>query len=526
MKGVERMAQDRNIPLYKAGNFYTEEPFFQDLIRRYLPEGEFAWAEKWLAEMGRISAQEFSPRALVSDRNRPQHIPYDPSGLRIDKIEYDESYLAIARRVYEFGIVGLGHSPEFVQQGKSYTALLKFGVGYLFSQAGSVLYCPICMTDGTLQVLKRHGSKELQEKWVPRITSLEYESFYDGAMYLTEVQGGSDVGANSCIARLEDGEWRLYGEKWFCSNIGSRSALVLARPEDAAEGTRGLGLFLLPRDLENGERNRIRVDRVKNKLGTCEMATAEITLEGALAFPVGDLKKGFSYMTDMLNLSRIYNSVWSIGLMRRAFLEADHYAKGRKAFGKAIAEYPLVASTLKTMESDAQKATAFVFETLNFMDRLERDKGGADDEAMLRLLTPVLKFFTAEKAIEAGHRAIEILGGNGCVEDFPVAKLLRDAQILAIWEGTANVLSLDLLRVLKKTEAGEVFFGYASKKISALKDSTRQEHFRRESKQLREKIQDLLAGKDGHGGELACRETAWALALFFQDLVYEGLTKH
>lgn len=517
------MAQERNIPLYQPRDFYEEEPFFQNLMRRYLPEAEYAWAQEYLSGMGRLSAREFSPRVLPSDRRRPQHIPYDPAGKRIDKIEYDESYLAIARQAYEFGIIGLGHSPEFIKQGRVYTTLLKFGVGYLFSQAGSVLYCPICMTDGTLQVLKRHGSKELQEKWIPRLTRMDYEAMYDGAMYLTEVQGGSDVGANSCRARLEDGEWRLYGEKWFCSNIGSRTALVLARPEGAPEGTRGLGLFLLPRDLESGERNRIRVDRVKNKLGTCEMATAEITLEGALAYPVGDLAKGFSYMTDMLNLSRIYNAVWSIGLMRRAFLEAQHYARGRLAFGKPIAEYPLVARTLQLMESDAQQATALVFETLNFMDHLERGQGGPKDEAMLRLLTPVIKFFTAEKAIEAGHRAIEIFGGNGCVEDFPVAKLLRDAQILAIWEGTANVLSLDLLRVLKKSDAGEVFFEDAAQKIAALKNPQRQELFRRESKQLRDKIRALLAGEDGCGGELACRDVAWDLALFAQELYRAAL---
>jgi len=517
------MNGNRNIPYYQPADFFEEEPYFQNLMRHYLPAEEWEWARGYLSRMGRLSASEFSPLVLTTDRNRPQHLPYDPSGKRIDKIEYDASYLSIAKKIYEFGMVGLGHSAEFLQQKKTYSPLLKFGLGYLFSQAGSVLYCPICMTDGTLQVLKRHGSQELQEKWIPRITSMDYAAMYDGAMYLTEVQGGSDVGANTCRAQLKDGQWRLSGEKWFCSNIGSKTALVLARPEGAPEGTRGLGLFLLPRDLENGERNKIRVDRVKNKLGTCEMATAEITLEDALAFPVGELDKGFSYMTGMLNLSRIYNAVWSIGLMRRAFLEARHYARGRLAFGKTIAEYPLVASTLQKMESDTEQATALVFETLNFMDKLERGVGEAKDEVLLRLLTPVIKLFTAEKAVEAGHRAIEIFGGNGCIEDFPVAKLLRDAQILAIWEGTANVLSLDLLRVLKKTEAGDLFFDYAARKISELRDAAKQEHFRREAKHLRESVQALLAGKDGHDGELACRDVAWALAIFFQGLVREGI---
>ncbi|MFO1463547.1 MAG: acyl-CoA dehydrogenase family protein [bacterium] len=518
------MNQDRNLPYYQPEDFYAEEPFFQKLMQHYLPAQEFAYAQEYLAKMGKLSAREFSPLVLTTDLQRPRHIPYDPCGRRIDKIEYDQSYLTIARKAYEFGIIGLGHAPEFLSQGRRYGPLLKFGVGYLFSQAGSVLYCPICMTDGTLQVLQRHGSRELKEKWIPRLTSLDYQTMYDGAMYLTEVQGGSDVGANSCRAKLENGEWRLYGEKWFCSNIGSRTSLVLARPEGAPEGTRGLGLFLLPRNLESGERNKIRVDRVKNKLGTCEMATGEITLEGALAYPVGELERGFSYMTDMLNLSRVYNSVWSIGLMRRAFLEARHYARGRRAFGKAIAEYPLVARTLRQMELDTERATALVFETLNFMDKLEAGRGDAKDETLLRLLTPVIKFFTAEQAITAGHRAIEIFGGNGCVEDFPVAKLLRDAQILAIWEGTANVLSLDFLRVLKKSEAGDLCLEFAAQKIAGLQEPARQEHFRREAKRMRESLHALVSGKDGHSGELACRDTAWELALFLQQLIQEGLS--
>lgn len=517
------MSAHRNIPLYRPENYYSEDPFFQKVLRRHLPESEFGWSEKYCRDMGRLSA-EMTPLVPLTDLHRPEHVAYDPAGKRVDRIDYDRSYLEIARKTYGFGIIGLGHSPEFLREKRSYSPLLKFGLGYLFSQAGSVLYCPICMTDGTLQLLKKHASPEMKAKWIPRLTEMDWEKFYDGAMYLTEVQGGSDVGANTCEAKLENGEWRLYGEKWFCSNIGSKTAMVLARPEGAPAGTKGLGLFLLPRELENGERNKILVNRVKNKLGTCEMATAEIELQGALAYPVGELSQGFAYMTGMLNLSRIYNAIWSVGLMRRAFLEARNYAAGREAFGKTILQYPLVAATIEAMERDTEKAVALTFDVLKHFDRVERGEGNAEDEALLRLMTPVIKLFTAEKSIEAAHRGIEILGGNGCVEDFPLAKILRDSQILAIWEGTANVLSLDLLRVLRKGESGEVFLKRSAARLEKIPAGPKREELARTLSGLDTQFKQLLAGADGHGGQLACRETIWNIALFAQELAHLELT--
>lgn len=511
------MAQARNIPIYRPRNYWEEDPLFQKLIRRLLPPPEWAWAEAYFQKMGGLSAQTITPQAAAADRSRPRHIPYDTQGNRIDQIEYDESYLSMARATYSFGIIGLGQSPDFQKPGRCYGPLLKFGLGYLFSQSGSVLYCPICMTDGTLQVLRKHASPQMQSQWIPRLTQMDFDSFYDGAMYLTEVQGGSDVGANTCLARQVNGEWRLFGEKWFCSNVGSRTSLVLARPEGAAEGTAGLGLFLVPRDLEGGGRNAIFVRRIKEKLGTCEMATGEVEFQGALAYPVGDLRRGFFYMTDMLNLSRLYNAVWSVGLMRRGLLEARHYAEGRMAFGRAIAEYPLVNHTLEKMESAWRKALAFLFEVVSVMDRMERGQGSEGDSGLLRLYTPILKYFTAERAIESSHQAIEILAGNGCIEDFPTAKLLRDAQILAIWEGTANVLSLDLLRLLKKGGDAQEILRPWEAQIGEL-PLDRQAAFREALAGIRRETLEVLNGADGCGGELACRPLADHFAQFFQDL--------
>jgi len=255
------------IPFYVPQNFFTEDPYFGKRIRSYFPKEEWAWVEGYLERMGALSAQKISPLVLDSDRNPPQLVTFDPLGKRVDRVQYHESYREIARQTYEFGILGLGHSPEFQEKKRYFSPMMKFGLGYLFSQSGSVLYCPICMTDGTLKLLERYGDEKLKADWIPRITSMDYETFADGGMYLTEAQGGSDVGANSTIARQSDGEWRLYGKKWFCSNAGSTTAMVLARPEGAPPGTRGLGLFLLPRELPGGELNGVHIDRIKPKLG-------------------------------------------------------------------------------------------------------------------------------------------------------------------------------------------------------------------------------------------------------------------
>ena len=510
------------LPIYRPENFYREDPYFAQLMEGYLPPGEFAWAREYFSAMGKLAAQKISPLVLPSDQNPPILQNFDGQGNRIDQIQLHESYREIARLSIESGLIGWGYSPEFKQNNRRYGPLLKFGLGYLYSQAGSVYYCPICMTDGTLQLIAGHGSEELKKKWVPRLTNMDFAKFSDGGMYLTEIQGGSDVGANTCRAYQENGQWRVSGKKWFCSNAGSQTAMVLARPEDAPAGTAGLGLFLVPLHLENGTRNGIYIDRLKPKLGTCEMPTAEITLEGAIGFPVGKLSEGFAYMTEMLNLSRSYNAVWSIGLMQRAYLEARYYAEHRQAFGRPIQLYPLVAKTILEMKQDSERALGLVLETIHYWDRMERGHGSKEDEILLRLLTPVIKFYTAEKCMEAAHRAIEIFGGNGCVEDFPIAKILRDSQILAIWEGTANILSLDILRVMKKNQAQQVFLKVYGDKVEKLTQGERKSLLQERLKKLEDSFSTVDQGRDGVGGQRDCRALGVELANFIEDFAWKS----
>jgi alkylation response protein AidB-like acyl-CoA dehydrogenase len=337
----------------------------------------------------------------------------------------------------------------------------------MFAQAESGLYCPICMTDGVARVLLKFGSDEVKQQFFPRLTAQNVETLYQGAMFLTEKQGGSDVGANTTKAVKDSSGWKLYGDKWFCSNAGAEMILALARPEGAPEGTRGLGLFLVPKYLENGERNSYTINRLKDKLGVRSMPTGEITLNGAIAYPIGDVERGFHYMAEMINLSRLYNSVASIAIVRRAVYEAVSYAKSRTAFGKQIIDFPLMQHVLADMIVESRAAFHFVFEAIRLLDLIDSGVATPDDEKQLRLMTPLAKYYTAKLAVWAASESMEVLGGNGYIEEFVTARLLRDAQVLPIWEGATNILVLDAIRAMTKEESHKPLLASVERRLES-----------------------------------------------------------
>lgn len=440
-------------------NFYEAEPAFQDLMKEVLGPETFAWAEPLLKDMGRMAAQTLPPLSEDAENNPPFLIQYDPLGNRIDEVKIHPSYHEMIKLAYGAGLGGMFYDQDLRKQHGNVPHALVFGLGYLFSQGEQGLYCPICMTEGSARLLDLFGDEQLKQRFMPGLTSRDVETLYQGSMLLTEKQGGSDVGANETIARKVDDHWELYGDKWFCSNAGEASVMmVLARPEGAPEGTRGLGLFLMPKTLEDGSRNHFRINRLKDKLGTRSMPTGEFTLEGAIAYPLGDLGRGFLYMTEMLNLSRTYNAIASLGLMRRAIHESLSYARERSAFGKSIDQYPMVRKTLVEMVTELEASQAFVWEALRLLDRIDSKKADEAEQRLHRLLTPMIKYHTARQAVRFASEACELLGGNGYVENFITPRLLRDAQVLPIWEGTTNILVLDVLRCLRKESASEPLF--------------------------------------------------------------------
>ncbi|MGA7615976.1 MAG: acyl-CoA dehydrogenase family protein [Thermoanaerobaculia bacterium] len=435
---------DSHIPSPLTDSYWHLSPTLQAILLRKLGAEEFTWAEPRFEEMGKLAAVEVAPRAAIADRESPVLVSFDARGERIDRVEYHPAYRTMERIAYGSGMIGMKYDPQVRRDHPDSVQLVGFGLGYLFAMAEAGLYCPACMTDGVARVLERHGTPDQIERVVPHLTAKDRPELWTGAMFLTERIGGSDVGANEAIARRgDDGQWRLSGLKWFCSNVDAEAALVTARTDGGPAGTRGIRTFLLLTRDNPG----VRIDRLKEKLGVRSMPTGEVTLTDAIAEEVG----GFAPITDMLNLSRLYNAVASVAVMGRAIAEAQHYVERRRAFGRTVVEHPLAAETLADLEAEHVAALYLTFEAVEAIGRA--DRGDAEAALLLRILTPIAKLTTGKLAVPIVSEALELIGGNGYIEESPMPRLLRDAQVLPIWEGTTNILILDTLRAARKEGA-------------------------------------------------------------------------
>ncbi|MBS1149446.1 MAG: hypothetical protein H6Q89_1144 [Myxococcaceae bacterium] len=439
-------------------SFWDSEGALQSVMRSQLGPA-LEKAQPRLKKLGERAANEGCAWAATADAQGPTLLTRDRNGNRIDEIVYHPAYRQLQELGYGAGIVAATYDPKLAPERGNAPKALTFGLGYLFGQAESGMYCPVCMTDGAARQLVKHGTKALQERFIPRLASMDLDRLYTGAMFLTEKEGGSDVGQCVSVAKGDGEKAKLYGEKWFCSNVDADVIMILARPEGAVAGTRGLGLYLLPRTLDDGKtRNGYRIERLKNKLGTRSMPTGEVTLEGAEAWMLGGPGHGFHQMTDMLNLSRLYNAVASVGGMRRALLEAMEWSKQRVAFGKKVIEHPLMTEMLFDMACEQRAALHWSFRGVALLDKVDGGRASEEEKRTLRILTPLLKYVLGKRAVSVCSEGVEALGGNGYIEDWPMARVFRDAQVLPIWEGTTNVLVLDAFRAVRKEAAHEVMF--------------------------------------------------------------------
>jgi acyl-CoA dehydrogenase len=444
-----------------ALDYWTLDPTLRFEARRAYPEDEFEWAEPLLCEFGDVVAGPIAENAEAVDRQGMTLDTYDRDGEVVNRVRYPAELEGTERLVYER--FRLTHDPFHAPPGREEPVSLvhPLTMQALLSYNDAGFVCPASMTVGAALVLEAFDDGTNTETF-RRLTARDYDEHIEGAMFLTEKQGGSDVGANEVRAEpREDGTYELYGEKWFCSNVDAEGALALARTPGAPEGTKGLSLFVVPHTDDEGEPNGLVVRRLKDKLGTLAVPTGEIVFEGATARLVGEEERGFRYVTEMLNYERLTNAMGAVGLMGRALLEAKVHAADREAFGTTIQEFPLLRRDLTELTVDYEAAAAFSFEAAtHYVDRerLADEEGtGEDSDAhrLMRLLIPVAKYRTARMAVETTSYAMEVLGGNGYVRGFTTERLLRDAQVLPIWEGTSNVLSLDVLRVLGREAAHE-----------------------------------------------------------------------
>ncbi|PKR77763.1 isovaleryl-CoA dehydrogenase [Halalkalibacillus sediminis] len=448
-------------------NFYKQDSLLQKLLKKHLPDDFFDYADRELTHFGERVAGEIDERATHTDREgQPRLIKYDKMGNDISKVWVNEGYQATIDETYETGIVGYVHK-EIPELGRKGNYFYSYAQGYLLSQSEPGFYCPVTLTMATAYLIDHYAEEKLRAEFLPHVIATGYTELYEGATFLTERQGGSDVGANEVEAVKDGDHYRLIGEKYFASNSGTCGvAMVLARMEGARPGTKGLSLFLVPWEA-NRSSNGLTIRRLKDKLGVRAVPSAEIELHGAKGYLVGEASQGFKYMMEALNLSRVCNAVASIGIMRRAYVEARDYAEDREAFGAPLTRYPMVQETLVNLAVKLEVETMAIFDMIKLFDEVTPQGMGApeQDRTLLRLYIAILKKESAEQAIEFSHEAIEMHGGNGYIEDFVTPRLLRDAQVLTVWEGTANILGLEVLRLIEKFNAHEPYLSEMSRRL-------------------------------------------------------------
>jgi acyl-CoA dehydrogenase len=425
------------------GNQYADDRALRSYLRRALPAEVLEEIEPSLEDLGRLAGGELYRMQLADRLNEPRLVRWDAWGARVDAVEVSPVWRVAERLAAERGLVAVAYERRHGPHSRVHQAAL----AHLFTPATDIYSCPLAMTDGAARTLLASNNRALVERVVPRLTSRDPEKFWTSGQWMTEQTGGSDVGLSETVARRDaEGRWRLSGRKWFTSAVASQVALTLARPEGNPPGGRGLALFLVEARDAAGRLQGITVERLKDKLGTRKVPTAELTLDAVPAEPVWGTTDGVRHIAPMLNVTRLWNGLSAAALMRRGLALARDYARKRVAFGAPLSEKPLHADTLAAQQAEAEAAFHLAFRVAELVGLEECGETSEEQSRLLRLLTPLMKLTTARQAVAVTSEVLEAFGGAGYVEDTGLPVLLRDAQVLSIWEGTTNVLALDALR--------------------------------------------------------------------------------
>lgn len=456
---------------------------------------------KELSEYAEEVIKKLEP--LIIENNLAQNLPrierYDGIGQFVDQVIHHPFYEASGNIIYGSRLLERMSIP-----GGLLEALLFMFISSQVGEAGH--HCPIACSAGIIRVLQKVDTIPDKEFYLQKLIEPSYTHNFTGAQFLTEVQGGSDVGLNGTKAEQDEtGTWRITGEKWFCSNANADLILITARFQDV-QGTKGLGLFLLPRLLSNGEKNRYTLRRLKDKIGTRSMASAEIDFDRALAYPVGPLSEGFKMvMENVLHISRLFNTICVLAMARRAYFIAYHYSKYRIAFGKPIGDFPLIQEHLACIKAENTALLASVMATVQLQDQY--DKKGSHSQGtqlLLRLLANLNKYLSSLWSVEHIHHALDVLAGNGAIETFSIIpRLLRDAIVCENWEGTHNTLRMQILKDYHKYQIDKIFIYHVEELIRSFQViepyltifTTHKQTLEKEFQQLKDKdskIQTLL----------------------------------
>jgi alkylation response protein AidB-like acyl-CoA dehydrogenase len=399
-----------------------------------------AW---WEAEGKKISA-------TVDRQGIPWLKMFDVFGNRVDEILFPPAYWEMLRKGYRAGAVWRAFETS--------SLIPSYQLGYLTAFYDPGLYCPYTVSLSTAVPLSKYGNSEIQERFLPPLLRKD-ENVWQGATWMTEAKGGSDLGANvETIARAVGTRWELTGEKYFASNAGAELAVVAARRDEARLGVRGLSLFLLPRYRDDGSLN-YHIRRLKDKIGTRSVPTGEVELQDSEAYLLGKSDQGIYLILEVLNISRVANSIASVALTQRTIAEALSFAEGRVAFGKPVLDHPLLHQQFNERVFQLKGAFALAWEAVCLLEQVWQETPPYSPRYQLfRVLAHLAKYWTAELAVLTAKWAMEVHGGMGVLAEFGVERWLREAMILPIWEGTPHRQILDGLEAMERKGAHELLF--------------------------------------------------------------------
>lgn len=454
-----------------TGGFFQAAPVLPDVfeadlvlrqvLQRLLPADAWLDVSADLARFSKRASGEMLALADEAEADPPQLTRFDAWGNRVDTIRTSPGWQALRRIAAEEGIVAIGYERAHGR----WSRVHQMAKLQMYHPSSATASCPLAMTDGAARLLERQsgpGGVAAATRAFGRLTSRDPAYFWTSGQWMTERAGGSDVGRSGTVARPEadlprGATHRLTGTKWFTSATTSEMAMTLARIEapdgEAPTGSRGLSLFYVETREEDGRLARIEVLRLKDKLGTRALPTAELQLRGTPATLIGEPGRGVPTITRLINVTRLYNTICAVGSLRRGLTLAQDYARRRHVFGRPLAEQPLHLATLADLEVELHGATVLAMHCAALLGAEDCSEASEDDVAELRLLTPLAKLYTAKQAVAGLSEVVESFGGAGYVEDTGIPRMLRDAQVLSIWEGTTNVLSLDALRAIQRDAA-------------------------------------------------------------------------
>ncbi len=459
---------------------------------------------KFLSSYADFVETELEPVTFeVDHRARPYLAHHDTLGGDPEEVVLNKAHREALAKIYASG---LSTGPV----GKKHDWWRSFALGYLTTDVGC--FCSATVTMATVFSLAKYGDEALKARFLPPL--LEGGGIAQGATWATEAQGGSDLGANRARAKpAGGGRFHITGEKYFCSNLGASYAVVTARPEGAPEGPRGVRLFFVPSRREDGSKNW-KLRRLKDKLGTVTVPTGEVSLEGSEGYLLGREEEGLYPTMEMLNVSRVCNAIGSAGVLVRAWRAAVEHAKAREAFGKRLVDHPLMAIDLARLATEAWTATLLAFDPAFSFDAVWMDRPPKTPGALLfRFATHAAKLTTADQAVRGACSAMEVLGGPGYLEEFPVAKLVRDALVVPIWEGGANRQSLDAWEISTRVHPERSWLEEASRARDAAN-----------SERVREFLDRRLKAAQSPGsGEVSAKPRLLAIAELRQMTLLQRL---